>query len=670
MIFASFPFFVRALQPSKMPIRLLNVQTYALEYFGTSHDTPPYAILSHTWGEEEVLFDDLQGSPLRRQIQQMEYTINNLRQHIMGDQHLLESPTLSPASPFQPFEAKKGWGKVQGCCSEARDLGFSYVWIDTCCIDKSSSAELSETINSMFKYYRNADVCLAYLSDVDFAQHAGGDMTSTLRRSRWFERGWTLQELIAPKQLLFYDHSWNLIGDRAQFASNISRLTGIKGIILTSGSLAEVSQCNVATRFSWASRRKTTREEDMAYSLFGIFGVSLPILYGEGGERAFYRLQTEIWVTKRDPSMFFWFDCNPFTITASRQVIGVHDRNLLKPSLVLERIARSFMAPCALCFARSHVENAQDELDLLILQKKTRENPRDDQQVSDNVGEFRLLVGPSLPSRRRPNAKVHLAILPCRRPASRQFLGIYVLSRRDGRYERLGSSAIVDVRLKDRDFLFLTLATISISMPPFDVSEEDRNSLRSLGIWHAKRPRFYLETERLHNCGYRQIEYCSDSVFRVEQNGNNKMLVEGKPDRSLDLTIKFASETDAILLVIRHFTTERRPQSVHEYSLRAAIFPTALASAPPQHKASDYFDRLVDILPRAALFPYDLKVFLIRCNRLPDPDDGKDYSADPTVSIAISVRNRMCCETRDDDSSEMDESSPIDDGNTMVFKGW
>jgi hypothetical protein len=170
-------------------------------------------------------------------------------------------------------------------------FGLKYVWIDTCCIDKSSSAELSEAINSMFNYYREADVCFAYLSD----------MTSepwTFQASRWFTRGWTLQELIAPRKIHFYDGSWIYRGNRDDFGKLISAITKISRF-------ETVFDVPVAVRMSWAANRKTTRVEDLAYCLMGIFDVNMPLLYGEG-QKAFVRLQEEIIKNNPDLSIFAW----------------------------------------------------------------------------------------------------------------------------------------------------------------------------------------------------------------------------------------------------------------------------------------------------------------------------------------------------------------------------
>jgi Heterokaryon incompatibility protein (HET) len=222
------------------------------ESFG--NQIPKYAILSHTWGAEEVTFKDL----------------------IDGT-----------------GKGKAGYSKIQFCGKQARRDGLQYFWVDTCCIDKSSSTELAEAINSMFQWYSRAVKCYAYLSDVsapDHDEHQGA-WESDFRNSRWFTRGWTLQELIAPTSVEFFSSDGKRLGDRENLVQQIQEITGI-----ASGALQGVSLnvFSVGERFSWAANRRTTREEDKLYCLLGIFGVHLPLIYGEGENNALNRLKTEI----------------------------------------------------------------------------------------------------------------------------------------------------------------------------------------------------------------------------------------------------------------------------------------------------------------------------------------------------------------------------------------
>ncbi|OJT12898.1 Vegetative incompatibility protein HET-E-1 [Trametes pubescens] len=230
----------------------------------SARSLPCYAILSHCWGEGEVLFADVQDLSVARQ--------------------------------------KPGWMKVEKACWSARRIfQCDWLWDDTCCIDKSSSAELSEAINSMYAWYESAEACLAYLHDVEDG--------SAFDDSRWFTRGWTLQELIAPRTLIFFSKSWNQIGNRQAYARELEQITGIDAGALrnlgwTPADL--LSGRSVAERMSWASRRETTRPEDMAYCLLGIFGVNMPPIYGEGEAGAFRRLQLEIIQRTNDRSILAW----------------------------------------------------------------------------------------------------------------------------------------------------------------------------------------------------------------------------------------------------------------------------------------------------------------------------------------------------------------------------
>ena len=239
-------------------MRLLNTSTLKLvEFYG---EIPPYAILSHTWEKEEVSFDDL---------------------------------------PQEHAKKMLGYSKISNCCSLARSDGYKYVWIDTCCIDKRSSAELSEAINSMYAWYQDAQKCYAYLADVLPDENPHGE-NSSFRKSRWFTRGWTLQELLAPSTVEFYGQNWHEIGTQVSLRDVLCEITTIDEEILLCGNFETAS---VAKKMSWASKRTTTRIEDIAYSLFGIFGVNMPTLYGEG-RHAFTRLQHMIIQSSNDHTIF------------------------------------------------------------------------------------------------------------------------------------------------------------------------------------------------------------------------------------------------------------------------------------------------------------------------------------------------------------------------------
>jgi hypothetical protein len=275
-------------------MRLINTATLQLEEF-FDKDIPKYGILSHTWQKNEVTLGDY------------EQRIHRKRKRIVD-------------------EAVK---KIRSCCRQAVGDGHSYVWIDTCCIDKKSSAELSEAINSMFKWYRDAQMCYVYFSDV--AKQPSWEATADLmRKARWFTRGWTLQELLAPWYIKFYDCNWDFLGGRWRrvehggihcfsspwypfikgsvqgdrtFPNLLSEITNIDiGVLRTT---ASIDRTSVARRMSWAAHRVTTRKEDMAYCLLGIFDVNMPLLYGEG-EKAFARLQAAIMASTDDHTLFAW----------------------------------------------------------------------------------------------------------------------------------------------------------------------------------------------------------------------------------------------------------------------------------------------------------------------------------------------------------------------------
>lgn len=240
-------------------MRLLHTTTRNLHTF-TDKTIPKYAILSHTWQENEVTYQDMKLAVAKKMM---------------------------------------GYQKVEMACSVSAARGFEYVWLDTCCIDKTSSAELSEAINSMYRWYEGAEACFAFLADVDCDTPV---TVSQLRSSSWFTRGWTLQELIAPAHVTFFDRKWQAIGTKDDLEHEISSVTGIPIDILLGDGIDTASTAQI---MSWASKRATTRIEDVAYCLMGLFDVNMPLLYGEG-ERAFTRLQEEIMKQSDDYSLFAW----------------------------------------------------------------------------------------------------------------------------------------------------------------------------------------------------------------------------------------------------------------------------------------------------------------------------------------------------------------------------
>ncbi|KAF4819519.1 Vegetative incompatibility protein HET-E-1 [Colletotrichum siamense] len=250
-----------------MSIRLIDVKTLRMKSFN-SRKAPQYAILSHTWVEDE------------------EVSFQEMCQIVEKHSHLAM--------------LKSGYRKILEFCRKSISYGVDYAWVDTCCIDKSSSAELSEAINSMFRWYRDAKVCFAYLSDYSFFDSRN---LENLRGCNWFTRGWCLQELIAPKHLIFYDRAWKVLGSRYDLQKLVASITRIDEDVLEDHNV--MYSLPVARRMSWASQRETTRIEDIAYCLLGIFDIHMPMLYGEG-ERAFSRLQEEIIRRLNDTSIFLF----------------------------------------------------------------------------------------------------------------------------------------------------------------------------------------------------------------------------------------------------------------------------------------------------------------------------------------------------------------------------
>lgn len=244
-------------------MRLIHAPTLQLKEF--VNNIPDYVVLSHTWEDEEVTFADFNQPHAQRM---------------------------------------RGYEKIRRCCEQAMQDGFEWAWLDTACIDKSSSAELTESLNSMFKWYTNASICYAYLSDVSMSVGTDGPMRAEMfKKSRWFTRGWTLQELLAPTVVEFYDSTWSILGTKSSLLPIISGITGIQESALQSP--INIGLASVAQKFSWAAARQTSREEDVAYCLLGLFNVNMPLLYGEG-KRAFLRLQQEIMRISNDHTIFAW----------------------------------------------------------------------------------------------------------------------------------------------------------------------------------------------------------------------------------------------------------------------------------------------------------------------------------------------------------------------------
>jgi hypothetical protein len=273
------------LQLWQFNMRLLNTETLDLVEFVGSNIPSVYGILSHTWSQvpdEELLFADVKSPSFRTDAK---------------------------------WKSHPGYKKVKRFCNICADFGFKWAWADTVCINKSDSAELSEAINSMYAWYRDSTMCIVYLADYHKISKRGSvligggasrpePVRESFWKSRWWTRGWTLQELVAPRVVKFYEAQWDFVANKTELIDEIAQRERINHLVLEG---ASPSICNIAERMSWAARRKTTRIEDMAYSLLGIFDVKMPFLYGEGIQ-AFRRLQEEIIKSSEDDSLLAWND--------------------------------------------------------------------------------------------------------------------------------------------------------------------------------------------------------------------------------------------------------------------------------------------------------------------------------------------------------------------------
>lgn len=289
-------------------MRLINTDNLILEEYPGDY-SGRYAILSHTWEDGEISCQEMQIA------------------------------TQDDGHHGWVIKQKPGYRKILEFARVAAADGFDYIWVDTCCIDKTSSAELSESINCMFRWYSKATRCYVYLADVPnggmkdlrdalkrriiydsdsdprWSKHqyhtlawpSRGAIDHPFYQSRWWTRGWTLQELIAPIDLIFYCSDWTPGLTKSDMLYILYRITGIPESVLETGDCSFVS---VADRMRWASARTTTRIEDMAYCLLGIFDVNMPMLYGES-DKAFLRLQEEICKVSDDQSIFAWRQKSP-----------------------------------------------------------------------------------------------------------------------------------------------------------------------------------------------------------------------------------------------------------------------------------------------------------------------------------------------------------------------
>ncbi|KAF2822102.1 hypothetical protein CC86DRAFT_95609 [Ophiobolus disseminans] len=305
-------------------MRLIDANTLELRSFN-DNEIPEYAILSHTWGSDEISYQELVwinriktfSSSFRQssvsssfastssQDEQSGLMLASMEMLLRGNWN---SGTTSSGVAEQELLKRSGYSKITNAAKIAKRLSLEWIWIDTCCIDKSSSAELQEAINSMYRWYWSAEVCIVYLSDIETPPANTPKTLSQIGQmafesSRWTKRGWTLQELVASVTCRFYFQDWTCMGNKADLVEELCDVTGIPISVLEDPrSIQEVS---VAERMSWAANRETTRLEDLGYCLLGLFDIQMPLLYGEG-EKAFLRLQEEILKTTDDYSLFAW----------------------------------------------------------------------------------------------------------------------------------------------------------------------------------------------------------------------------------------------------------------------------------------------------------------------------------------------------------------------------
>ncbi|KAI6022071.1 heterokaryon incompatibility protein-domain-containing protein [Pisolithus marmoratus] len=342
-----------------------------------------YAILSHRWGAE-VDHGEMAGLPAME------------------------------ARQRDVIKRRDGYQKIIRSCKQAEKDGYSWLWIDTCCIDKRSSAELSEAINSMYRWYRNAQRCYVYLGDVDESAFPTEQDFSKFRKSNgwpvWFSRGWTLQELIAPKEVEFFNKNWVSIGTKQDLISTLEDITRIPSEVLRDGQLLSGTNSwrrpYVAQVMSWAADRKTMRVEDRAYSLLGLFDVNMPLLYGEGS-KAFQRLQLEIIRVFSDHSILAW---NPKGRLGYIGNILADDPSCFRSCHDTEEVYRyDFLDSLGSYMRQDMLGRTIDRIKSVLLRRRARSLQLSRWDVTNLGIQMTLSV---LPDRDIP--RYFAAILPCR----------------------------------------------------------------------------------------------------------------------------------------------------------------------------------------------------------------------------------------------------------------
>lgn len=341
---------------------LINTTTLELKYFIFNDEMPRYTVLSHTWEDEELTFQEW--NTITKQSDSAEANVLKKKQGYRKIQQFCrvsrchnfclhwERCTVDQGCQYKPTpdisEKTSCEDSDRHCCTFHQDAvqrqrarsgpckcggvtGIYWAWADTVCIDKSSSVELQEHILSMFRIYQKAIACFAYLGDID-----GLPGRDNLAASKWFTRGWTLQELLAPKNVHFLRKDWQELGVRSSYSHIIEQRTGVPKNTVDFGLTYPVTveeamvhsgqninvvderketpyhwrpsiySTSAAQIFSWVSRRRTSRAEDIAYCLLGMLNVHIPSLYGEGATKAFRRLQEAVLRETNDYSVFAW----------------------------------------------------------------------------------------------------------------------------------------------------------------------------------------------------------------------------------------------------------------------------------------------------------------------------------------------------------------------------
>jgi hypothetical protein len=262
------------------PLKTKPIKEAVEKYFS-------WAMLSHRWGSKELRLHDVRGKGI--------YNLDPVGETV----------------------------KLQKFCQVARDAGYCWAWSDTCCIDQSNNAEVSRSVNSMFVWYHNSALTIVYLSDVPPSSKSGA-----LAQCVWNTRGWTVQEFLAPKIILFYQQNWTLYLDdhspnHKESITIMQELADSTGINIQSLITFKPGMTDAREKLRWSSSRVTTLQEDIAYSLFGIFGIHLPVIYGENKQNALGRLLQDIIARSGDITALDWVgkssdfnSCLPANITS------------------------------------------------------------------------------------------------------------------------------------------------------------------------------------------------------------------------------------------------------------------------------------------------------------------------------------------------------------------